>query len=269
VFRADLSSGNERVKSMFAFDVTPDGRELIVYELPVKLGLAEYQVEDTRFSVYRTNAGIGAKPVRRFPAPRRVHTLLVRKDGKTFYAAGFDLDEFDVKTGKQLSQQGIRNWQRPNYTTPDLLAFWPVNEPTGIFSSPIYTSVPATAGAEPVYKTALMTLDLHNGQLAYHDFEDTSALIFSTVLSPTKPEAFGVYTQLTKIDTAHNTLAKRVDLKHTYYAVMVSNDGKEVYAAGAMCDVTIFDSETLQEKANIPLTGCGDQSVTSPRVIRR
>src|SRR4051794_36793834 len=36
VFRANLSSPGERVKCLFAFDVTPDGKELIVYELPVK-----------------------------------------------------------------------------------------------------------------------------------------------------------------------------------------------------------------------------------------
>src|SRR5581483_9143390 len=36
IFRANLSSPGERVKCLFAFDVTPDGKELIVYELPVR-----------------------------------------------------------------------------------------------------------------------------------------------------------------------------------------------------------------------------------------
>ena len=56
VFRADLSSPGERVKCMFAFDVTPDGRELIVYELPTKLGLDEYVVEEPRFAILGANA---------------------------------------------------------------------------------------------------------------------------------------------------------------------------------------------------------------------
>ncbi|HVO48412.1 MAG TPA: quinohemoprotein amine dehydrogenase subunit beta [Steroidobacteraceae bacterium] len=270
VFRADLSSPGERVKCLFSFDVTPDGRELIVYELPVKLGLSEDHVEETRFAVFRTDAGVGAKPVRQFPAPRRVHTLLSRKDGKSFFAVGFELYEFDVQTGRQLAEQGIRNWTYTNHTIPDVLAFWPVSEPTGVFSTPVYSSVPPSAGqADPVPKTALMTLDLASGELQYHDFEDTAALIFSMVLGPTRTEAYGVYSQLTKVDTRTNTLTKRVDLDHTYYAVLVSTDGSEVYAAGAMCDVTVFDSVTLDKKANIRLTGCGDQSITSPRVIRR
>jgi quinohemoprotein amine dehydrogenase beta subunit len=270
VFRANLSSPGERVKCLFAFDVTTDGKELIVYEVPVKLGLSEYVVEDTRFAVFNTRAGVDAKPVRQFPAPRRVHTLLSRKDGKSFYAIGFDLYEFDRASGKQLNQKGVRNWDYANHSTPDLLAFWPVSEPTGVFATPIYSSVPPASGTgDPVPKTALMTLDLTSGDLQYHDFEDTSALIFSAVLSPAKTEAFGVYSQLSKIDTRTNTLAKRVDLDHTYYAVLVSNDGKEVYAAGAMCDVTFFDSATLEKKGNVKLTGCTDQAITSPRVIRR
>ena len=270
VFRADLSSGNERVKCLFAFDVTPDGKELIVYELPVKLGLSDYQVEDSRFAVFKTNAGVAAKPVREFPAPRRVHTLLNRKDGKSFYAIGFDLYEFDRQSGKQLGMRGIRNWEYTNHSIPDLLAFWPVSEPTGTFVTPLYSTVPPTSGkGDPTPKTALMSLDLKSGDLQYHDFEDTSALIFSSVMSPVKGEAFGVYSQLSKIDTKSNTLTKRIDLDHTYYAVLVSTDGKEVYAAGAMCDVAIFDSATLDKKGNVKLPGCTDQSITSPRVVRR
>src|SRR5262249_28463143 len=110
VFRANLSAPGERIKCLFAFDVTPDGRELIAYELPVKLGLSEYQVEDTRFAMFNTRDGLDAKPIRQFPAPRRVHTLLSRKNGKSFFAIGFDLYEFDRTTGRQLSQQGVRNW---------------------------------------------------------------------------------------------------------------------------------------------------------------
>ena len=270
VFRANLSSPGERVKCLFAFDITPDGRELIVYELPVRLGLSEYQVEDTRFAIFNTGAGLDARPVRQFPAPRRVHTLLSRKDGRSFFAIGFDLYEFDRTSGKQLNEKGVRNWSYAGHSTPDLLAFWPVSEPTGVFATPIYSSMPPASGqGEAVAKTALMTLDLATGDLQYHDFEDTSALIFSAVLSPGRHAAYGVYSQLSKIDTQSNTLAKRVDLDHTYYAVLVSSDGKEVYAAGAMCDVTVFDATTLEKKGNVRLTGCGDQAITSPRIVRR
>jgi len=269
VFRADLSTPGERVKCMFAFDVTPDGRELIVYELPTKLDLSELHVEEPRFAVYRTADGVGAKPVRTFAAPRRVHMVLARRDGRSFYAMGFDLHEFDRRTGKQLSVRGIRNWDYANHLVPDLLAIWPGAEPAGVFVTPIYSAVPNPAGGEPVPKTALMSLDLRSGALSYEDFEDTSALIFSAVRSPVRDEAYGVYSQLTKVDTRHHVLMQRIDLDHTYYSVRVSTDGREIYAGGAMCDVTTFDSTTLARRANLKLPGCGDQTLVSMRVVRR
>ncbi|MGH8136609.1 MAG: quinohemoprotein amine dehydrogenase subunit beta [Steroidobacteraceae bacterium] len=270
VFRADLSSARERVKTMFAFDVTPDGRELIVHELPTRLEPDEYQVEEPRFAVFSTAAGLAAKPLRQFPAPRRVHMVLAKKDGRSFYAFGFELYEFDRSSGRLMGQRGIRSWQLPNHSIPDMLAFWPVTEPAGIFSSPVYSTVTAPAGpGEGVAKTGLMTLDLNTGRLAYNDFEDTAALIFSTVMSPVRPEAFGVYTQLTKIDTKNHVLAKRIDLAHTFYSVNISSDGSTVYLGGAMCDVSSYDALTLEKKGNMRLPGCTDQTLATLRVIRR
>jgi quinohemoprotein amine dehydrogenase beta subunit len=268
VFRADLSSPGERVKCMFAFDVTPDGRELIVYELPVQLEADEYQVENPRFAIFRTDAGVDAKPVRTFPALRRVHMVLSKKDGKSFYAVGFELSEYDVNTGNLIEQRGIRSWNRPDHSMPDLVTVWPVSEATGVFASPIYSTVGATGGSSGVPTTSLMTLNLTTGQLDYRDFEQTAALIFSSVLSPTRPEAFGVYSQLTKIDTAHGTLAKRVSLDHTFYSVNIATDGSEVYIGGAMCDIAFYDAQTMTKKANLRLPGCPDQVMSSLRVIQ-
>jgi quinohemoprotein amine dehydrogenase beta subunit len=269
VFRADLSSPGERVKCMFAFDVSPDGRELIVYELPVKLEPDEYKVEEPRFAVFNTAAGVDAKPVRTFAAPRRVHMILSKKDGKSFYAVGFELSEFDLGSGRLIEQRGIRTWNRPEHSTPDLLAIWPVSEPTGVFVSPVYSSVTGGAGAGGVPTTSLMSLDLTTGKLNYQDFEKTAALIFSSVLSPAHPEAFGVYAQLSKIDTAHGSLAKRVNLDHTFYSVNISSDGSEVYLGGAMCDVAFYDAATVTKKANLRLPGCPDQVLSTLRVIHR
>jgi quinohemoprotein amine dehydrogenase beta subunit len=267
VFRAELSSPGERVKDFFAFTVTPDGRELIAYELPTRLKPAEYEVQEPRFAVFRTDAGLHARAVRRYAAPRRVHMLLMRPDGRSFYALGVDLDEYDVRTGRRLATRGIRQWQRPAYSPPDLLAFWPVAEPSGVFTSPVYAET--TSGPSPVAKTALMSLDLAQGTLDYRDFESTAALIFSTVLAPDRRHAFGVYSTLTRIDAVQGAVAKRVNLDHTYYSVNIASDGRELYLGGAMCDVAFYDPESLEKRAVLKLPGCGDQSLASLRVIRR
>ena len=60
VFRADLSTPEERIKCFMSLALTPDGKELVVYELPTKLLSSEYVVQEPRFAVYRTNAGLAA-----------------------------------------------------------------------------------------------------------------------------------------------------------------------------------------------------------------
>ena len=265
VFRADLSGPGERVKDFFAFDVTPDGRELVVYELPTQLKPSEYVVEEPRFAVFRTNAGLHAKAVRSYPAPRRLHMILMRPGGKSFYAIGFDLYEYATATGKLIGTRGIQKWELPAHSQPDLLAFWPVTEPTGVFTSPVISET--TGGPTTALKTGMMVLDVRSGTLEFSDFEDTSALIFSTVLAPNRKFAYGVYSTLTKVDMTTHTLAKRVPVDHTFYSINVATDGGEIYIAGAMCDVGFYDPVSLDKRANLTLPGCGDQSLASLRVI--
>lgn len=265
VFRADLSSAEERVKSFFAIAVSHDGKELIVYELPTRLKRSEYVVEDPRFAVFRTDAGLKAQAVRSFPAPRRIAMLLTRPNGKSFYAIGFDLYEYDLSSGKLLGTRGIQDWKIPDHAQPDLLAFWPVSEPTGVFTSPVYTEI--KKGSESTPTTSLMSIDLKSGELNYFDFEPLSALIFSTVLSPDRKHAYGVYSTLTSVDVGGRRLEKRVPLDHTFYAVNVSTDGREIYLGGTNCDVGFYDAASLEKKAILKLPGCADQTLSTLNVI--
>lgn len=266
VFRADLSQPGERVKDFFTLAVSPDGRELVVCELPTRLLPGEYRVEEPRFAVFRTDAGLNAKAVRTFPAPRRISMLLMRPDGRSFYALGFDLYEYDLKTGRLLRTRGIQKWTLANHSQPDLLSFWPVTEPSGVFTSPLYSEEQVNGNGVP--KTALMTLDLASGNLDYHDFEQTSGLIVTTVLSPDRKTAYGVFDALSRIDVGKHALDKRVPLDHAFYSINLSSDGQEIFLGGTMCDVAFYDAANLEKKAVIKLPGCPDQVTTSLRVIR-
>lgn len=265
VFRAELSQSGERVKDFFGFTLTPDGRELIAYELPVLLKPSEYVVAEPRFAVFRTDAGLKARPVRTFPAPRRLHVLLMRPSGRSFYAIGFDIYEYDVRTGALLGTRGVLHWELPGHSQPDLLAFWPVTEPSGVFTNPISSEVKTAGGSEP--RTGLMYLDLASGDLRFQDFESVATVIFSSVLSPDRKTAYGTYTTLSRIDVEHGTLAQRVDLDHTFYAINIASDGHELYLGGAMCDVAFYDPATLVKRAMLKLPGCADQSLASLRVV--
>jgi quinohemoprotein amine dehydrogenase beta subunit len=267
VFRADLSGERERVKSIYTINVTPDGRWLIVYELPTRLDLDEYHVEEPRFAIFDTRAGLSARPVRQFPAPRRVQIILPRIDSQTFYALGFQLYEYDIATGKLRGERGVRDWNRHNYSIPDIVSFFPASEPTNTWSTPVYSTFGTGASAVP--RTSLMTLDQVTGDLEFQDFEDTSAIMFSSVLSPRRGEAFAVFLQLSKIDTSKGALTRRVDLPHTFYTVSIATDGSEVFTGGAGCDIGFFDVQTLQQRALLQLPGCPDQTNSTLRVIRR
>ncbi|HEV7135259.1 MAG TPA: quinohemoprotein amine dehydrogenase subunit beta [Steroidobacteraceae bacterium] len=269
VFRANLSTPGERVQSM-AFDVTPDGKELIVYELPTRFGIDAYKVEPPQFAIFSTAGGLYALPQRKFPAPRRVQAVLASKDGRSFYAVWPEVDHFDLKTGRLLDQRGLLDWGRPNHSTTDVSINSPASEPTGIYALPLYSTLTGPGlPADGVRATSLMTLDLHTGKLEYHDISRTAPNIFSTSISPDRHWAFGVFGALFKIDLEHWSIVGQVPVAHSYYMVNVSSDGRELYLGGNMCDIAIYDARSLREKADIKLPGCGDQALVSSRVIQR
>ena len=270
VFRADLSSPTVRVKAALAMEISPDGKELYVFHSPVKLESDHYEIQDTYVAVYNVSDGIGAKPVRTFPAPRRTGLLVSSPDGSKLYAVGWDITAFDPKTGKVLGTHKVLNWDRPNYTPPDLFAVWPLFEVVDVFSGIYYTAVQTDESQDPVYKTGVATLDLKTDEFVMKDFEDTSIIIFSSVVNPVrKNEAYAVYTQLTKLDLDQAAVVGRVDLDHTYYVINVSGDGKRIYVGGTMNDISAYSTDTLEKLGAIDIPGGNDIVLASLRVIQR
>ena len=93
--------------------------------------------------------------------------------------------------------------------------------------------------------------------------------IFSTIISPDRRWAYGVFDALYKIDLEHWAIVEQAPVAHSYYIVNVSSDGRELYLGGNMCDIAIYDARTLREKSDIKLPGCGDQALVTSRVIER
>jgi quinohemoprotein amine dehydrogenase beta subunit len=271
VFRADLSEGDLRVKATFGMDVSPDGRELFVFHSPVRLLADHYEVQPTRIAVYDTAAGIGAEPVRSFAAPRRTAILAMSDDGSRLYAVSWDIYVLDPQTGEDLETHAITNWDRPDFATPDVLGVWPQWETTGIYTNPYYTVRTDLSPDDPAaYITGLLSLDLESGAFEIVDFEETSVIIFSSVVNPARPhEVYGVYTTLSKIDREQGEVLERIDLDHTYYAVNVSSDGSEVYVGGTMDDIAVYDSETFEQLGRIEMPGGADMALASLRLIQR
>jgi len=271
VFRANASFDNIRSKHMFAMTVSRDGKEIYSFQTPTRILPGEYEVLDTQIAVYKADAGLDAKPVRVFPAPRQISVLATSADGKRIYGLGPSIFGFNAKTGDLEVSHKLREWDRPNYGVPDILAVWPTFENTDIVAAPYF--VPRTdkaPDAPDAFKTGMISLDLKTGEVKTEDFENTSVLIFSMVHNPVnRKEAFGVYTQLTKIDQEKHEVSDRVDMAHTFYAINISRDGKTLYMGGTMDDVVAYDAATLKQKWAVKLPGGGDQGLASLRVVRR
>ncbi len=271
VFRADFSTEDTRVRGMFAIAVSPDGEEIYSTQLPVEMGLGEYTVGAPYVAVYRTADGVGAKPVRKIEVPRRTVLIFLSDDGSKLYAVSWDVHVYDTQTGEEIGVHKVYNWDRENYYPPDVFGVWVQHEQAKSFVNPYFALRSDMSPENPdAWKTGMLTIDMKTGEFEMADFESTSAIIFSAVRNPVRRnEVYGVYTQLSKIDTDKNELAGRVELDHTYYAINVSGDGSEVYVAGTMDDIGVYDSESLDKLGEIELPSGNDMGTAWIRMIER
>lgn len=271
VFRADFSSGDMRIKAPFAMDISPDGNELFVLHSPVKLGLGEYEAQDTYVAVYNTADGVGAEPVRKLPVPRRTAILAMSADGTKLYAISWDIYILDPQTGEQIGIHRARTWDRENMTEPDILDVWPQWEQAGMFSTPYFSVRTDKSEDDPAaYAMGMLTLDLETDEFIMQEYENFAAIIFSTVVNPVRRnEVYGVYTTLSKIDIEKDELVARQDLDHTYYTINVSSDGKELYVGGTMDDIAIYDTESFEKLGEIRMPNGGDMVLASLRMVQR
>ena len=271
VFRADMSEPGVRVKSMLAMAVSQDGKQLYVHQIPTRMKKNEYEVMATRIAVYNTADGIGAKPVRMFPAPRRIGQLVTGPVSNRFFALGWDLYVFDAAAGKIDKTFPLRNWKREGMGEPDILNFWPQYEQAGMFSTPYYAPRTNVDPKSPeAFQLGIMTLDLETESMALAEVANAETAIFSSVVNPVKKtEVFTVMNQVTKIDLAAKKIVRQAPADRTYYAINISSDGKELYLGGASDIVSVYDAETLQKKAEIGIPGGHDQGTSSLRILRR
>ncbi len=267
-FRLDLSDDKERVKIMFGMDVSPDGKELAVYESSVKLGLGEYEVQPTRISFYSTADG---SKLRSIPAPRQITVMMYAADGSKLYGMGRALYVIDPADGKIITEHKTQGWDRANYYPPDILDVWSQWEQAGIFSTPYYAARSDMSLEDPAaYWTGMLTLDLKTGDFNLVDVENTDIFYFSTVVSPTEPHiAFGVYNNLAKLDMKAGKSLGRGELDHSYYDINISSDGKEVYVGGTMSDIGVYDTETLKKIGQIDMPDGANMGISSMRVLKR
>ena len=272
VFHAKLSrEPGEKVRSMFSFALSPDGKELYTTVNPTQMMNDHYVVKPPRLEVFRTGDGLDAQPVRSFPMPRQVYLMRTADDGSLF-VAGPDIYKMDVHTGKYEVAVPLRNWQRPLYSAPDVLYFWPHQTALNDFSM-LYTAAkfqdeqqdPATAD----YRYGYLSIDLKTGKSVVEDFASLTELYFTGLRSPTDPnQMFGVLNRLAKYDIKEQKLLKAANLEHTYYCIAFNTKGTKLYLAGTFNDIAVYDPDSLEKLGNIKLPG-GDMAITTSQAFIR
>lgn len=271
-FHAKMSqASNERTKTLYAFALSYDGKELYTVQNPTILRSDHYEVQPTRLAVYDTSAGLKAKPIRTFPSPRLVTAMQVGKDGG-LYMAGADIYKMDVHTGEYEVAVPSRNWQRERYVQPDVLNVWAVQTPTEDFTI-LYTTARFQEGSEDLntadWLYGYFNINLATGETTTQDFAPITEIYFTGTRSPKDSNImYGVLNRLAKYDIEKQELLGVAELDHSYYCITPNNDGSKVYLAGTYNHVAVYDADTLEHLKTITLPG-GDMSTTTAQVFIR
>lgn len=262
-------SQKERTKTIYAFALSYDGKELYAVQNPTLMERDQYKVQPTRLAVYDTSSGLNAKPARTLPSPRLVTAMQVGKDGG-LYMAGADIYKMDVKTGEYEVAVPSRNWKRDRYVQPDVLNVWAVQTPTKDFTI-LYTTARFQEGSEDLntadWLYGYFNINLESGATETKDFGPITEIYFTGTRSPKDSNImYGVLNRLAKYDIEKQTLLKAAELDHSYYCITVNNDGSKLYLAGTYNHVAVFDADTLERLDTITLPG-GDMSTTTAQVF--
>lgn len=272
VFRAEMSQAeNERAKSIASFTVSADGGELYAVQNPTTIHRDHYRVGEPRFAVYDTSAGLEAKPLRVFAAPRQANIMQTGDDGSV-YLAGPNLYKVDVKTGSMTVTLPIRDWERSTHAPIDVLTVWPVQTPSKDFTI-LYTTAKYQdenqdmATAE--FQYGYLNVNLRTGEAEAREFAPLTEIYFTGIRSPKNRDIlYGLLHRLTKYDIAQQKLVQAAELDHTYYTLLINQAGSRLYLTGTFNDIAIHDADTLAKVGQVKLPG-GDMSLGTGQVFVR
>ena len=270
VFYATQSTDDVTRRSIGSLAVSPDGSEIYTVRNPVRKLVDRYEVMEPEFAVFLSGGGTSAEPVRTYPAPRR-STIMSAGDDGTVYIGGHDIFAMNPSSGDIKVAIPNANWDRPTYSPPDVLAFWPVGRQNNEFMLMYTAAVFADEKKEEIkdYVWGLSSVDLKSGNTDIRDFASLEVLMFSAVRDPNEPNMlYGVYTQLSKHDVDKKELVKRIDLPHTYYVINISSDGKEVYVGGTNDDIGGYSTETLERIGEMILPSGGDMTTSTLQIVK-
>ena len=268
VFKANLSQGDKRVRSIYGMDVSSNGKRLYAHVNPVRMKRDSLEVLDNQVLVFDTSTGLDSFALAAHAVPRRIQGLMVSSDDKSLYLLGRDYHQMDLDTGRIVRTFPVGSWQIAARTPGEVGGHWMSFEYSDIQTQAVYSVHTDRDPYSPqAYQTGLTLLNRKTGEFKTVDFEYTADLIFATAASHRTPDVFGVYNSLVKIDSNAGKTVKRVPLEATYYTVNTSINGEVVFIGGGGCKVAGHDADNLKRIWGRDLPGCADQSFSWLRVV--
>jgi len=268
IFRANLSQGDKRVRSIYGMDISSDGKRLYAHVNPVRLKRDSLEVLDNEVLVFDTSASLDSVALASHAVPRRIQGLMVSSDDKSLYLLGRDYHKMDLETGKIVKTFPLGSWKIAARSPGEVGGHWMSFEYSDIQTQAVYSvHTDRDPYSQEAYQTGVSLLNRETGEFKTVDFESTADLIFATAASIRTPDVFGVYNTLVKIDSVAGETVKRVPLEATYYTVNTSINGDEVFIGGGGCKVASHDADSLDRIWGRDLPGCADQSFSWLRVM--
>lgn len=269
-FKAKLSHDNTREMSIFSFTLSPDGKKLYTISNPTQMLNDRYKVMEPIFRIYNTNDGLEAKSIDSFNAPRQI-TIMATADDGTLYASGSNLYKVDLEKKDFKIAAKLRNWDRVNYSSPDVLAMWPIGNVSKEFLL-MYTAAKFPNEKMNMDEAELVwgatRVDLKTNEIVQEDFAPLENVMFTGMTHPKDSNIlYGVLTDLTKFDRKNQKVLKRVYLDHSYYCINFATDSSKIYLGGTFNDIAVYNPDTLEKITTIKLPD-GDIGAGTLQVFR-
>jgi len=265
VFSTQQSTNNIRVKSIASIAISPDGKEIYTHQNRVKMMSDHYEMLPPQIAVFDTSAGLQVRATRTFDAPRQVATMDTLESGE-LVMGGQDIFLMDIHSGNYEVILPSLNDTQAGYSAKDVLTVWQMGKINNEFYR-MYSRVKFNgeqgdlSNAEYIWGHEIV--NLKTGKAAAKDFGPIETVLFTSIRRPGQlNRVYATLNDLKEYDSNTQKLIRSVDLPYTYYCINFSHDGSKIYLSGALDDVAVYDADTLENLANIKLTGDGSMSTS-------
>ena len=270
VFSTRQSEDNIRVKSIGSLTLSPDGKTLYTHQNRVRLERDHYEVLDSAIAAFDTQGGLNTLASNVFTSPRQI-TILDRLESGELVLGGPDVFLMNPDTGEYQVILESQSLNDPAFAPRDVLTVWPMgsinDEFIRFFSTARWTDEPGNLETAD-FVWGYESVDLATGEAKSTIFGPLEVALFSGARRPNHlNEMYGVLNFLNVYDIESASLVRSVPVDHSYYTLNFSKSGDKLYLSGADADVAVYDPDSLEKLAVIPLPG--DGSLANSVVIER